>query len=580
MCPEPARADRRCGRLRHELAGKRGSAPRFWTPWPLASRLHPPRRAGCPRCCMKGAGFWCPRAVPMRSQERSRRLLCDPDLRQRVVTQASRTVESFTRGAHGRRRSDGVSFVRPISLTDHDLRLHTEPQRGRHRRPASLEDSPGVRGLSRASTSCSSSMTAPAMRRPRSSSRIPACCRSPSSGSPSAAATPPPSRRLFRTALELTDRPKRDAAILMHADFTHNPKSIPDLVRRIESGADLVVAEGKLEGEPSRPHRMLRRFAPQLLRGVVDGAGRARPGLRLRHRTAGRAPERDAEPSERLPGDRRLGGERGALLAGGTLRPPGGSGAVGRAARSPAAPQPHPAGGRGAQPLASTRPAPRHAHCARRRSRRRATPSVRPRRCPRDRAAHAPGRRAPGGARRPAPSSPPDYPFTVGETLTYSAKLGMLTLGSGTLEVAGIDSVRGVETFRLRFRLQGKTVFYSLDDVLESYVATRRVRVAPVRPGLHGERQAEAPQLTRSSPTPASSGRAGKDTDLRQPRGPAGRRGLLLFRPDHAARSGQEVRVRPVLPEGEEPGHHRGGEARDGWSCPTGARCSAWCSTR
>jgi Protein of unknown function (DUF3108) len=74
------------------------------------------------------------------------------------------------------------------------------------------------------------------------------------------------------------------------------------------------------------------------------------------------------------------------------------------------------------------------------------------------------------------PSMPPSpaakYPFAVGETLTYSAKLGMLTLGSGTLQVAGIDSVRGVETFRLRFRLQGKTVFYSLDDVLESWVAT------------------------------------------------------------------------------------------------------------
>ena len=76
------------------------------------------------------------------------------------------------------------------------------------------------------------------------------------------------------------------------------------------------------------------------------------------------------------------------------------------------------------------------------------------------------------GSAPTTPSSPPDYPFAVGETLTYSAKLGMLTLGSGTLQVAGIDSVRGVETFRLRFRLQGKTVFYSLDDVLESYVAT------------------------------------------------------------------------------------------------------------
>jgi hypothetical protein len=62
------------------------------------------------------------------------------------------------------------------------------------------------------------------------------------------------------------------------------------------------------------------------------------------------------------------------------------------------------------------------------------------------------------------------YPFAVGEKLSYSAKLGMLTLGSGTLEVASVDTVRGVESFRIRFRLQGKTMFYSLDDVLESWV--------------------------------------------------------------------------------------------------------------
>jgi hypothetical protein len=67
---------------------------------------------------------------------------------------------------------------------------------------------------------------------------------------------------------------------------------------------------------------------------------------------------------------------------------------------------------------------------------------------------------------------PRAYPFAVGETLSYSAKLGMLTLGAGTLEVAAIDTVRGEESFRFRFRLQGKTVFYSLDDVLESWVGT------------------------------------------------------------------------------------------------------------
>jgi hypothetical protein len=74
-----------------------------------------------------------------------------------------------------------------------------------------------------------------------------------------------------------------------------------------------------------------------------------------------------------------------------------------------------------------------------------------------------------------SPATPPraaEYPFAVGETLTYSAKLGMITLGSGTLQVAAMDSVRGEETFRLRFRLKGETVFYSLDDVLESWVST------------------------------------------------------------------------------------------------------------
>ncbi|MDQ3137698.1 MAG: glycosyltransferase family 2 protein [Gemmatimonadota bacterium] len=78
---------------------------------------------------------------------------------------------------------------------------------------------------------------------------------------------------LLRTAIDLTDRPKRDTAILMHADFAHNPHTIPDLVRRIESGADLVVAEGRLQGEPSRGRRLVRRFAPVLLRGVVQVPG-------------------------------------------------------------------------------------------------------------------------------------------------------------------------------------------------------------------------------------------------------------------------------------------------------------------
>ena len=74
---------------------------------------------------------------------------------------------------------------------------------------------------------------------------------------------------LLRHAAERADRPKRDCVVLMHGDFTHNPQFVPELVRRIEGGADLVVGEGVLHGEASRPHRLLRRWAPMLLRGRV-----------------------------------------------------------------------------------------------------------------------------------------------------------------------------------------------------------------------------------------------------------------------------------------------------------------------
>jgi hypothetical protein len=78
---------------------------------------------------------------------------------------------------------------------------------------------------------------------------------------------------LLRLSLERTDRPKRDAAILMQADFSHGAGVLPDLVRRLDSGADMVVAEGELTGEPSRAYRLVRRFGPWLLRSTVGAAG-------------------------------------------------------------------------------------------------------------------------------------------------------------------------------------------------------------------------------------------------------------------------------------------------------------------
>ena len=78
---------------------------------------------------------------------------------------------------------------------------------------------------------------------------------------------------LLRLSLERSDRPKRDAAIVMHADFSHGPAFLPDLVRRLDSGADMVVAEASLRGEPSRARRLVRRWGPWLLRRAVGAAG-------------------------------------------------------------------------------------------------------------------------------------------------------------------------------------------------------------------------------------------------------------------------------------------------------------------
>jgi glycosyltransferase involved in cell wall biosynthesis len=74
---------------------------------------------------------------------------------------------------------------------------------------------------------------------------------------------------LLKNAVDLTDKPKRDFLILLQADFTHDAGTIPDLVRRLESGADLVVAEATLEGAPSRAYRWVRQYSPLLFRKRV-----------------------------------------------------------------------------------------------------------------------------------------------------------------------------------------------------------------------------------------------------------------------------------------------------------------------
>ena len=86
---------------------------------------------------------------------------------------------------------------------------------------------------------------------------------------------------LARTASQRTRYPRRDALIVMQGDFTDPPEHLPELIKRFEGGADIVVAERPPESLPV-PARRLRRVAPWILRpfsrvpGVTDPFGSLR----------------------------------------------------------------------------------------------------------------------------------------------------------------------------------------------------------------------------------------------------------------------------------------------------------------
>ncbi|MFN2398395.1 MAG: glycosyltransferase family 2 protein [Gemmatimonadaceae bacterium] len=75
---------------------------------------------------------------------------------------------------------------------------------------------------------------------------------------------------LTRAADKRTRHPRRDAMIVMQADLTDQPQHIPELVKRFEGGADIVVAEHASGSSDVPPAvRKLRRIAPWLIRMFV-----------------------------------------------------------------------------------------------------------------------------------------------------------------------------------------------------------------------------------------------------------------------------------------------------------------------
>lgn len=77
---------------------------------------------------------------------------------------------------------------------------------------------------------------------------------------------------LINMALELTDRPKRDCLITLPADFSVSPAIVPELIKRTESGADVVVGEAIHASLPAF-QRFIHRSAPWLLKPGVRLAG-------------------------------------------------------------------------------------------------------------------------------------------------------------------------------------------------------------------------------------------------------------------------------------------------------------------
>lgn len=65
---------------------------------------------------------------------------------------------------------------------------------------------------------------------------------------------------LLREAARRTNYPRRDAVILMQGDFTDRPEHIPDLVKRFEGGADVVVGERALPGDAPEEIAKLHRY--------------------------------------------------------------------------------------------------------------------------------------------------------------------------------------------------------------------------------------------------------------------------------------------------------------------------------
>jgi len=259
---------------------------------------------------------------------------------------------------------------------------------------------------------------------------------------------------LLQLALERSDRAKRDCAIVLHADFVHSPDAMEEMVKRLESGADLVVAEQtRTTGAVSRAYRWARRLAPRLL--PVPGVRDTVSGFVALRLIVLRQALKQAAAGTLLSTDGwSANAELLARLAPHSRR----TDTVPSMARYDL--QQRPSRARPWDRLAQAwkaRRVIRTAHVATL-----ALFLATPLRSQNDSAR--------GGTRATVTAAATMVPFAVGEKMRYQANYGPFHVGQATMEVVGLDTVRGTETVHLRFRIQGGALWYHLDQTMESWV--------------------------------------------------------------------------------------------------------------
>lgn len=61
-------------------------------------------------------------------------------------------------------------------------------------------------------------------------------------------------------------------------------------------------------------------------------------------------------------------------------------------------------------------------------------------------------------------------PYDVGERLEYDVRFGKLHVGSGSMEVVGVEDIRGLDAWHTVFQVRAGNFFYRVNDQFESWI--------------------------------------------------------------------------------------------------------------